>query len=152
MKLEQLILLLGKHEISESDIDSSEDEQSSDREFDEIVELDEGEEFGEFDDNDDDDDDNANGDEVTDQLLKTWKGVKPRNKDENLLGKSYAVVYSGKRSKILFIGKLDQRFVVGADYEVDKLLITCLKPKVGLGTILEDTSKHLPPDQRMFDP
>jgi len=30
--------------------------------------------------------------------------------------------------------------------------MTCLKPKVGLGNILEDTTKHLPPDQGMFDP
>ena len=28
--------------------------------------------------------------------------------------------------------------------------LTCLKPKVGLGSILEDTSKHLPLDQGMF--
>jgi len=32
---------------------------------------------------------------------------------------------------------------------VDKLLMTCLKPKVGLGNILEDTTT---PDQGMFDP
>ena len=52
---------------------------------------------------------------MTDQFLKTLKGVKPPNKEENLLGKSYVVVYSGKRSKILFIAKLDQRFLVDED-------------------------------------
>ena len=50
------------------------------------------------------------------------------------------------------MAKLDQRLLVNADIEVDKLLKTCLKPKTGLGTILEDTLKHLTPDQGMFDP
>ena len=76
----------------ESDIDSSENEQNSDNEFDNFD-----------DDDDDDDDDDVDGDAVTDQLLKIWKGVKPPNKEEHLLRKRYAVVYSVKRSKISLI-------------------------------------------------
>ena len=30
--------------------------------------------------------------------------------------------------------------------------MTCLKPKVKLGAVLEDIPKHLPPDQGMFQP
>ena len=67
---------------------------SSDDEFDNIVELDN--EFNKFDDDDNDDDDDddddddadADGDALTDQFLKTWKGVNPLNK-ENLFGKCY---------------------------------------------------------------
>ena len=79
----------------EGDIDSSENEQNSDNEFDNIDDND--------DDDDDDDDDDFDGDAVTDQLLKIWKGVKPPNKEEHLLRKRYAVVYSVKRSKISLI-------------------------------------------------
>ena len=61
-------------------------------------------------------------------------------------------MYSRKHSKILYIAKLDQRFLANVDGEVDKILMTCLKPKIGLGTILEDTPKHLPPDHKMFNP
>lgn len=60
-------------------------------------------------------------------------------------------MYSRKHSKILYIAKLDQRFLANVDGEVDKILMTCLKPKVKLGAVLEDTPKHLPPDQGMFD-
>ena len=77
----------------EGDIDSSENEQNSDNEFDNIDDNDD----------DDDDDDDFDGDAVTDQLLKIWKGVKPPNKEEHLLRKRYAVVYSVKRSKISLI-------------------------------------------------
>ena len=134
----------------ESDIDSSENEQNTDDEFGNIVEFNDEKEFDQFD--DDDDDDEADGDAVTDQLLKIWKGVKPPNKEENLVGKRNAVVYSVKRSKILFTTKHDQSVLVNADGEIDKLLMTCLKPKVGLGTILENKPKRLLLDQGMFDP
>ena len=43
------------------------------------------------------------------------------------------------------------RFLEDSDGKVGKVLMTCLKPKVGLGTIVEDTPKHLPPDEDMFD-
>lgn len=84
MKLE-LLILLGKHETSESDIDSSEDEQKSDDEFDDIVELDDDEDFDDFD-GDDNGDAEAYGDAVTDQQVKIWKVLKPPNEEENLLG------------------------------------------------------------------
>ena len=44
------------------------------------------------------------------------------------------------------------RFLEDSDGKIEKVLMTCLKPKVGLGTIVEDTPKHLPPDEDMFDP
>ena len=61
-------------------------------------------------------------------------------------------MYSGKHSKILYIAKLDQRFLANVDGEIDKILMTCLKPKIGLETILEDTPKHLPPYHEIFNP
>ena len=61
-------------------------------------------------------------------------------------------MYSGKHSKILYIAKLDQRFLANVDGEIDKILMTCLIPKIGLETTLEDTPKHLPPYHEIFNP
>ena len=69
--------------------------------------MDDDEEFDEY------DDDDADSDALADQL-KTWKGVKPPNKEENLLRKRSAVNYSGKHQQ-------DQ-----VQVKVNKLLIICL--------------------------
>ena len=37
------------------------------------------------------------------------------------------------------------------DGPVDKITMRCLKPKVGSGTILEDTPDHLPPGIGNFE-
>ena len=42
------------------------------------------------------------------------------------------------------------RFLVDEDGYIDTLCMRCLKPKVGSGTILEDTPTHLPPDEHLF--
>ena len=70
--------------------------------------MDDDEEFDEY------DDDDADSDALADQLLKTWKGLKPPNKEENLLRKHSAVNYSGKHQQ-------DQ-----VQVKVNKLLIICL--------------------------
>ena len=35
--------------------------------------------------------------------------------------------------------------------EDKSIKVTCLKPKIGSGKIFEETPKHLPPDQDMFN-
>ena len=66
--------------------------------------------------------------------------------------KWFAVMYNGKR-KTLYIAKLNTRFLKDEDGKINKLFkMTCLKPKVGFGTLLENSSKYLHPDQGMFDP
>ena len=57
------------------------DEQSSDDEFEDIIELGNDEGFDQFDDDDDYYYD-GDGDSVTGRLLNTWKGVKLPNKEE----------------------------------------------------------------------
>ena len=78
--------------------------------------------------------------------------IKPPNKEEDLVGKRFAVVYQGQRTATLSVAKIGKRFLQDTDGEVDKLMMMCLKPKVGMGSILEGTPKCLPPDQGMFDP
>lgn len=58
------------------------DEQSSDDEFEDIIELGNDEGFNQFDNDDDDYYYDGDGDSVTGRLLNTWKGVKLPNKEE----------------------------------------------------------------------
>ena len=58
---------------------------------------------------------------------------------------------SKKRTQHLFVAKANCRFLVDEGGQVDKVLLTCLKPKIGSGNILEETPKHLPTDQDMFN-
>ena len=58
------------------------DEQSSDDEFEDIIELGNDEGFDQFDDDDDDYYYDGDVDSVTGRLLNTWKGVKLPNKEE----------------------------------------------------------------------
>ena len=48
---------------------------------------------------------------------------------------------------MLLIGKVCRRFVPDEDGDVKELEVLCLKPKIGLGTILEDVLE----EQRKFD-
>ena len=59
--------------------------------------------------------------------------------------------YSGKRTESIYVAKLLQRFLTDEDGHVDTLLMKCLKPNIGSGTVLEDTPAHLPPDEPYFN-
>ena len=72
-----------------------------------------------------------------------WKTLSPME-DESIIGKWYAVVYNTKCTIILFVGKITKRFLDDKNGPVDGLEVRCLKPKVGSGTIVEDTQAHLP--------
>ena len=48
------------------------------------------------------------------------------------------------------VAKVMKRFLIEEGGPVDNILMSCLKPKVGSGTILEDCPKHLP-DESLFD-
>ena len=49
-----------------------------------------------------------------------------------------------KRSRKLYIGRLLRRFLLEEDGKVESIEMRCLNPKVGSGTVLEDTPDHLP--------
>ena len=86
------------------------------------------------------------------QAMKdTWRFVSPPNEESNVVGKWHAVCYQGKKSINLFVEKANYRFIEDKNGPVDNIIMTCLKPKVGSGNLLEDTPKHLPADEAPFD-
>ena len=103
---------------------------------------------------DDEDDNYSSNDDNVDEIetmKKAWEYLSPPNKEEDLIGKWFGVSYQGKRGEILYISKLVSRFLFDEDGPVDKLIMRSLKPKIGSGTILEDTPAHLPPDESSFN-
>jgi len=54
------------------------------------------------------------------------------------------MVYTTKKTKRLYNGRLLKRFLKDEDGAVNSLQLHCLKPKVRSSTILEDTPDHLP--------
>ena len=49
------------------------------------------------------------------------------------------------------MAKANRHFLEDKNGPVDNIIMTCLKPKVGSGNLLEDTPKHLPADEAPFD-
>jgi len=80
----------------------------------------------------------------------TWSSISLPNAEESIVGNWYAVVWQGKRTEILYIAQATKRFLVDKDGDVDSILMRCLKPKIGSGTTLKGTPKHLPPDEFHF--
>ena len=78
----------------------------------------------------------------TDILRSTWETLSPPVPDEDMLGKWYAVIYPTQWARRLYVGK--KRFLLEKNGDVDCVQVCCLKPKVGSGTLLEDTPTHLP--------
>ena len=84
-------------------------------------------------------------------MQKTEAWLNLPTKEGDLVNRWFALVYAGKRKKkTLFIAKLLNRFLEDADGPADEFLMRCLKPKVDSGDILEDTPKHLVPDDGRF--
>ena len=78
-------------------------------------------------------------------MKKAWTSLAPPVQEQAIVGKWYAVIYQSKRNSNLFIGKVLRRFLTDENGgNVDSVEVRCLKPKVGLGTTLEDTPAHLP--------
>ena len=71
-------------------------------------------------------------------------------KPPEIEGKWFGVVYGTKRSLLLLVGKVLKRFLEDENGPVDSLEIRCLKPKIGSGTIVENTPESLP-DIGLFD-
>ena len=89
---------------------------------------------------------------IEDDLINTWEFLSPPSKEEDIIEeKWFAVIYAKKRTQHLFVAKANHRFLVDEGGQVDTVLLTCLKPKIGSGNILEETPKHLPHDQDMFN-
>ena len=87
---------------------------------------------------------------ATRELQAVWKQLSPPAKEEDIIGKWYAVIYKSRRVPMLYIGKVKARFLHDKDGPVESILIRCLKPKIGSGIVLEDTPAHQPADEWHF--
>ena len=76
-------------------------------------------------------------------LRNVWSSLSPPLSEEAIIGKWYTVIYQSKRGCNLFIGKVLRRFLTDENGPIESVEVRCLKSKVGLGTILEDTPAHL---------
>ena len=54
------------------------------------------------------------------------------------------MIYETKCGSRLFVGKIQRWFLQDESGHVDCVEVHCPKPKVGSGTVLEDTPTHLP--------
>ena len=105
---------------------------------------------GTSDDDEDQDDDQGNNDDddpiasAQAKLISTWKSLSPPVKESEIINQWYGVAYKGKRREILHVAKVLRRFLYDEDGPVESLLMSCLKPKVGSGNILDEPPKHLP--------
>ena len=91
----------------------------------------------------DQDDDNINAN-ASKHLLETWSYLAQPAKESDITGKWFVGIYQAKRTKRLCIGELIKWFLDNENGIMYAIKMECLKPKVGLGTIMEDTPDHLP--------
>ena len=127
------------------------EERFDESEDDEDIEMDYESEVDDESDMTVDESESEEGEEAAIEAMKrTWEYLSPPSKKDVIIGKWFAVSYTGKRREILYIAKLVQRFLEDKDGRVQSLTMRCLKLKVGSGTIVEDTPSHLPPDETEF--
>ena len=71
--------------------------------------------------------------EALDKLKKTWEYLSLPNKECDLVGKWFAIIYDNGRRNQLFIAKVIKRFLKDEGGLVDNiLLMSCLKPNSGI--------------------
>ena len=87
------------------------------------------------------DDGNVN---ISKKLHKTWCHLSLPINEIEILGKWFAEIHKTKRSKRLCIGQLWSNFFKDENRDVDAIEMRCLKSRVGLSTVIEDTTDHLP--------
>lgn len=80
----------------------------------------------------------------SERLLETWYSLSPPTQEKDIVGKWFAGIWATKKSKKLCIGRLMKRFLDDEDGKVTAIELSCLKPRVGLTTIMEETPSHLP--------
>ena len=85
-----------------------------------------------------------NADTTVSIIKACWADLSPPNPFDEIEGKWFAVAWSTKKVKALYIAKVLHRFLEDEGGEVDKFQMQFLKPKLGSGTVLEDTPAHLP--------
>ena len=133
-----------KIEYAESDEDKSFEESIEEETEEEIVEDDDDlKSLPESDEPDDEDDKEVNGDIEKRNLLDLWIGLSPPVEEADVVQKWYGVIYYDAKAKPhLYVGKALKRFLSDEDGPVSGFEIECLKPHIGIGTILESNPSH----------
>ena len=79
------------------------------------------------------------------RLLRLWEDLSPPTPEDDIIGKWFGVIYTGKKS-YLYIGKVTRRFLQDVNGPTSSLEIDCLKLQAGNSTVLESVPLHLPRD------
>ena len=125
--------------------DSDESDNSEEKESDHFEE--ESDSFEEDDDleiseeNESADDRDVN---VSKKLHETWSRLSLPIDGSEIVGKWFAGIFKTKRSKRLYIGQLMEQFLKDENGDVDVIEMRCLRPRVGLSTVMKGTPDHLP--------
>ena len=78
------------------------------------------------------------------------ESYKPPNKEDEVMGKWFDVIYRGGKVPMLHVAKLLHRFLDDENGPVASVEMECLMAKVGSGDVLQATPFHLPRDTAIF--
>ena len=79
-----------------------------------------------------------------------WKAISPPNKEDEVMGKWFGVVYCGGKVLMLHVAKLLRHFLDDENGPVASAEMECHMAKVGSGDVLQATPFHLPRDTAIF--
>ena len=79
-----------------------------------------------------------------------WKAISPPNKEDEVMGKWFGVVYCGGKVLMLHVAKLLCHFLDDENGPVASAEMECHMAKVGSGDVLQATPFHLPRDTAIF--
>ena len=79
-----------------------------------------------------------------------WKAISPLNKEDEVMGKWFGVVYCGGKVLMLHVAILLRRFLDDENGPVVSAEMECNMAKVGSGDVLQATPSHFPRDTAIF--
>lgn len=128
-------------------------EESTDEEEEESTDSDDENSSNESDNSDDsseNDDESQKEMTAEESLLDLWKSLSPPAEESDVIQKWYGCIYETKGKSRLYVGKAIRRFLIECNGPISAMEIECLKPHVGLDSILESVPEHLGRDIEVF--